>query len=139
MKVRLKLSRKGKIALIVGMSVGAVVLVLMVVAGIYSWRFLSATRKITIEDVDISRVPDGEYPGDFKVFHVSAGVSVTVRDGEITRITLTGGDANRQQMEEVIDRVVDRQTLQVDTVSGATVSSKAVLKAIENALTSSSP
>jgi uncharacterized protein with FMN-binding domain len=129
------MSKKGKIALIVGICVGAVVFMLAVAAGIYAWRFTSATRKITIEDVDFAKVPDGEYPGRFSVFHVSAEVTVTVRDGEIARITLVRGDANRKQMQAVIDRVMDRQSLEVDTVSGATVSTKAVLKAIENALT----
>ena len=36
--------------------------------------------------------------------------------------------------ETIVDDVVDKQTLDVDTVSGATVSSKVILKSIENAL-----
>lgn len=132
------MSRRGRIALIVGICVGTVVFILAVAAGIYAWRFTSATGKITIEDVDVAKVPDGEYPGKFTVFHVSAEVMVTVRDGKITEITLVKGDANRKQMQAMIDRVMDRQSLKVDTVSGATVSTKAVLKAIENALAVSS-
>ena len=36
--------------------------------------------------------------------------------------------------EGIIDEVIAAQTLQVDTVSGATRSSKAILKAVELAL-----
>lgn len=36
--------------------------------------------------------------------------------------------------DEIISRVLNQQTLGVDVVTGATASSKAVLKAIENAL-----
>ena len=38
--------------------------------------------------------------------------------------------------EEITDKVIAAQSLQVDTISGATSSSKVVLKAIENALNS---
>lgn len=37
--------------------------------------------------------------------------------------------------EAVIDTIIDKNTLDVDVVSGATMSSTAILKAIENALT----
>ncbi len=38
-------------------------------------------------------------------------------------------------MAEIItDKVIDTQSLQVDAISGATYSSKTILKAIENAL-----
>ena len=36
--------------------------------------------------------------------------------------------------DELINNVIKNQSLDVDVVSGATVSSKAILKAIENAL-----
>ena len=36
--------------------------------------------------------------------------------------------------EKVFQQVKERQSLQIDTVSGATVSTKTILKSIENAL-----
>jgi uncharacterized protein with FMN-binding domain len=62
-------------------------------------------------------------------------VRVSVRDGRITEIKLLrhshgpghGADA-------IVDRVVASQSLRVDAVSGASYSSKVVLKAIETAL-----
>lgn len=40
----------------------------------------------------------------------------------------------REVNESIISRVVENQSLKVDVVTGATVTSKALLKAIENAL-----
>lgn len=132
------MGRKGKVALGIGIGVGALVLLLAIAGGIYAWRFASGSKKITVRDVDISTVPDGEFRGEFKFFHVSAVVEVTVEDGRMTDIAIVKGDANRAHMETAVQKVIDRQTLEVDTVSGATVSTKAVLKAIENALTGGS-
>lgn len=40
--------------------------------------------------------------------------------------------------EKIVDDVISRQSLEVDALSGATVSSKYIIKAIENALQSGS-
>ena len=42
---------------------------------------------------------------------------------------------NKQNIhDELTSRIIEQQTLKVDVVTGATVSSKAFLKAVENAL-----
>jgi len=60
---------------------------------------------------------------------------VTVKDGAITGIDLIrhvhGPDHGAEQ---ILVRVMERQSLRVDAVSGSTTSSKVVLKAIESAL-----
>jgi uncharacterized protein with FMN-binding domain len=64
-------------------------------------------------------------------------VRVNVEDGAITGIDILehknglGGKAER-----IVNDVLERQSLRVNVVSGATASSKAILKAIENALQS---
>lgn len=40
----------------------------------------------------------------------------------------------REVNESIISRVVENQSLKVDVVTGATITSKALLRAIENAL-----
>jgi uncharacterized protein with FMN-binding domain len=97
----------------------------------------SAARNITIQRVDIAHVINGVYTGAYAVLPVKVSVQVTVADGKITGITILkhqnglGGKA-----EGIVDAVMRSQRLDVDTISGATVSSKAILKAIENALQS---
>lgn len=129
-----KKGAKSKVFLIVIVTIAGIILVAAAAAGIYAWRFTSATGKITVKKINITDVPDGEHKGQFKVYHDSATVEVAVQDGRITGITLVKTDLDKKNAQKVIDRVIEGQSLQVDTVSGATVSSKTVLKAIENAL-----
>lgn len=90
---------------------------------------------ITISNVDLSKIADGVYKGSYKVIPVEAEVKVTVEDHRITGIELVKHLNGQGAAAEVIpDRVVGAQSLEVDIVSGATYSSKVILKAIENAL-----
>jgi len=90
---------------------------------------------LKISHVDISKVADGTYPGSYKVFPIIAEVKVTVKNHEITGIELVKHRTGQGAPAEIIpSKVVEAQTLEVDTVSGATYSSKVILKAIENAL-----
>lgn len=93
---------------------------------------------VRVEAVDISQVPEGNYRGEATDGPVKAVVVVEVKEGRIVSIvlehhwTMMGKPAER-----IPDDVIRTQSLQVDTVSGATVSSRAILKAIANALTQS--
>lgn len=103
----------------------------------YMNNFDKTISDITISDVDLSKVSDGTYTGSYKVFPVAAIVKVTVNDHKITGIDLVKHDNGQGAAAEVIpDHVVEAQTLDVDIISGATASSKVILKAIENALKS---
>ncbi|HPJ01484.1 MAG TPA: FMN-binding protein [Candidatus Limiplasma sp.] len=128
------MSKRKKITLIII----ALVLVLAAVGGgayIVVKNNQKTVYAIDIQDVDLALVQNGTYVGEYNAFPVSAKVEVTVTDHRITAIDLIkhnngqGGDA-----EVIPQMVVDAQSLQVDTVSGATFSSKVILLAIQNAL-----
>lgn len=88
-----------------------------------------------IEAVDLTEVPDGTFTGKCNAFPVIAKVQVVVKDHEITDILLEQHINGQGSGAEVIpDRVVQAQSLLVDTVSGATYSSKVILLAIWDAL-----
>lgn len=94
-------------------------------------------QEITITDVDLNKVPDGTYSGKSDVLWVGAEVKVTVKDHKITAIDLVNHRNERGAKAEVLpERVIEAQSLKVDIISGATASSKNILKAIENALES---
>ena len=96
---------------------------------------LKALSGTTIAQVDLTQKADGTYKGSYSVFPVSAKVSVTVIDHKITAIELVEHKNGQGAKAEVIpDRVLSAQSLQVDSIAGATYSSKVILKAIENAL-----
>ncbi len=95
-----------------------------------------AIKDMQIADVDLSTVADGVHEGSFKQGRWNYEVAVTVKDHKITGIELL---SKRDKMFENMyqtefERVLAAQSPNVDVVSGATVSSKALLKAIENAL-----
>jgi uncharacterized protein with FMN-binding domain len=98
-------------------------------------RNLEQLVNTTITDIDISKLNDGVYDGSYSTFPVSARVRVIIKDHRITAIELLEHNNGLGSAAEVIpDRVVEAQTLDIDSVSGATYSSRVILKAIENAL-----
>lgn len=98
-------------------------------------KYKQKVAAIQIENVDLTKVPDGSYTGSCDVEFVKAKVLVTVKDHRFDSIELLehkngkGGDA-----EILPTKVIEAQSLQVDSITGATASSKVILKAIENAI-----
>ena len=98
-------------------------------------RYRASVEALRIQDVDLSKVPDGVYVGSQDAVLVAAEVRVTVEGGAIRRIEILRHENGRgKPAEGVLDRVMAAQSLRVDAVSGATSSSKVLLKALENAL-----
>lgn len=101
------------------------------------YKYKNIIKEISVSKVDLLKVKDGNYSGTFDALEIAAEVNVTVKKHEIVDIKLVKHKNERGKKAEIIpERVVKAQSLQVDTVSGATNSSKVILKAIENALNS---
>ncbi len=98
---------------------------------------LNLPKPLSISDdsFDLSAVADGVYEGECDNGLVLARVEVEVRGHAITGIHILEHRNGMGSPAEVItDEVVSRQSVEVDAVSGATMSSQTILKAIENAL-----
>jgi uncharacterized protein with FMN-binding domain len=101
----------------------------------YTEKNLEKLANSTVKHIDITALEDGVYKGSYGTFPVSAEVRVTVKGQRITGIDLLKHNNGQGAPAEVIpSRVVEAQSLDVDAVSGATYSSKVILKAIEKAL-----
>ncbi|MGM0166526.1 hypothetical protein IGI39_001486 [Enterococcus sp. AZ135] len=92
-------------------------------------------KKVKVNEVAISQVESGEYEGSAKIAPVSATVNVQVENGKITGIQIkdhmTGlGKAG----EKIVGEIINKQSLEVDAISGATQSSMTIIKAVEDAL-----
>jgi uncharacterized protein with FMN-binding domain len=99
-------------------------------------NYQQAAKSIQIADVDLSQISDGTYTGECDVGYVYAKVSVTVRSGAITDVTILEHRTEAgQPAERIVDDVVAEQRVTVDAVSGATNSSNVIRRAIYNALT----
>lgn len=97
--------------------------------------FTQKINKLTIENVSVAQVKDGTYEGAEDIFPVTASVRVTVSGGKITDIVMIShGHGPGHGADSILPRVIAAQSLAVDAVTGATYSSKVVLKAIETAL-----
>ncbi len=91
--------------------------------------------KVSYESIDISAIDDGAYMGAFTFGPVKAVVEVTISSGIIAEVAIREHRTGQgQKAEGIIDSVIAAQSLEVDEVSGATWSSRAILKAVEAAL-----
>lgn len=82
---------------------------------------------------------DGTYEGSATGHSGKMTVSVTIANGEITEINIVDtGDDEEYLIDamDVIPEIIEKQSLDVDTVSGATHSSKGIIKAVGKALES---
>jgi uncharacterized protein with FMN-binding domain len=96
---------------------------------------IKEARETQVTMPDIENKDDGIYRGEYKINPVKVVVDVVMMNGNIREIKIIEHICGLgKKAEKIIEQIVDNQTLEVDTVTGATVSSKVILKAIENAL-----
>ena len=115
-------------------SIAIIILVLIVLIGItavMAFAGLEETTNLEISTVDLAQIPDGSYTN----FRWNTTVKVTVTDHQITAIEPVKIQSGRKDLaRELTEDILQQQTADVDVVSGATASSHAYLKAVENAL-----
>ena len=107
------------------------------VVGFKTWSEKLVKEAMELEDVaiDLSKVEDGTYEGHSELGPVIVDVKVTVKKGKITEIEIVNHQNGLGQPANVIvDEMVDKNTYDVDAVSGATVSSEIIMNAVNNAL-----
>jgi uncharacterized protein with FMN-binding domain len=94
--------------------------------------------EITASLPDMEARPDGVYRGnyDLKGSPVKVTLDVTVQNHKLSDVNIVKHICSPigKKAEKIIGTIIEKQSLNVDAVSGATGSSKAILKAVENAL-----
>ena len=89
----------------------------------------------SIEKIDMMEVQDGEYSYRFGKIPVVVDLIVIVKDHAITSITMNEQSSGPgYEALETIDRILLKQEVKVDAVSGATTSSKVIMIAAYKAL-----
>lgn len=143
-------NRKGKktVWIVLGVIVGLIIVVIG--CGVL---FTEPGRKeimdLPIKNMSFLNLTDGTYVGKYigtKDHMRDTTVQVTVKGGEVSDIqpdsSLPGLVKDGKPIEirkgqtifDLYSRVIDAQSLQVDVISGATLTSKTHLKAVENAV-----
>jgi len=97
-----------------------------------SWK----NTKASLPDLDGK--PDGIYRGEYHVSGtpVKAVMDVSLENGQLTLLKIVNHTSSPvgKKAETIVNDIIEKQSLGIDAVSGATASSIAILKAVENAL-----
>lgn len=119
--------------------IGAVIILItcgVIAMFINAGKITSAYNDFDFGNIDLSLVEDGTYTGSEDGSMVKASVEVTVKDHAITQVKILSHECGTGKPAEVIvDDIVKANSLQVDTISGATFSSNVIKMAVFNALT----
>ena len=86
---------------------------------------------------DASAYKDGTYYGTGKSFAGTMKVKVDISGGKIASISIVStkdGDSYVKSASSLLDTIVEKQSTNVDTVSGATFSSRGIIAAVRSAL-----
>jgi uncharacterized protein with FMN-binding domain len=91
--------------------------------------------KASISQPDMKALADGVYDGKAFIFPVDVEVRTKVAGGRIESIELVKHFNGRgQAAETIIPIIIERQSVDVDVIAGATQSSVTILKAVEDSL-----
>lgn len=112
-------------------------IILLIISSIFVlMNGMKDVETIKINNVDLLNIKDGSYIGNFEETRWSNTVEVKIENHRIIDIVLLDdvmisleGLSNR-----LFENVIHNQSLKVDIETGASITSKAYLKAIENAL-----
>ncbi|WP_423188376.1 FMN-binding protein [Alkalibacterium sp. f15] len=111
-------------------------LMLIVAAGFLIYATRGLDRDIPLEGRGAAELEDGRYQGEYEGGRWSNKVEVVVENGEITDIIIIEDMlfTTAEFSQGIIENVLENQQTDTDVVTGSTVTSRAYLKAIENAL-----
>jgi uncharacterized protein with FMN-binding domain len=113
---------------------GFALLVCIVAVGVLSQSCAHMPK--ALGPVDHDGLIDGVYSGYYAWFPVKASVEVTIEDSKIADIKIVKHRAHRGRKAEspVPNRIISRQSTQVDAVTGATRSSLVIMGAVQDAI-----
>ncbi len=118
-----------------------IIIVLLIIIAVVGINLSFATKKVDrllaedVEAIDFSEVKSGTYIGNYDAGLVKVEVGVEVVNNEVKDIKIIKHlNGKGEPGENVVSDIIENQTLQIDTIAGATISSKAIIKAIEDAL-----
>ena len=87
---------------------------------------------------DDSNYKDGTYQGEAEGFGGTVAVEVTVEKGKITAVEIVSAQkedgAYLSMAKDIIPKIIEAQSADVDTISGATFSSTGIKNASQEAL-----
>ncbi len=120
--------------------IGIILLVFLIAGGILMLRLNCMANSLKSEvaklsTLDLSKIKDGVYSGSYGNFVVSANLEVTIKNHKIIKIAIKNQScAKGYEAQATIDRIIKTQSPKVDTVTGASSSSRSIMIAVDRAL-----
>ena len=107
------------IALIIIAALGIIILIMS--------KNLKSYDEFDFSGLDLSKIEDGTYTGSEDGGIIKVTVDVSIKDHIIQGITIVKHDCGKGKPAEVIvDDIVEKNSLEVDAISGATLSSNVI-------------
>ena len=104
---------------------------------VVSIRMTGQVKAFDKSSIDLSKIADGVYYGHSETDLVKVEVQVTVTDGTIKDIEIIKHECGKgRPAEAIINDMMKNNEIEVDAVSGATMSSEVIKDAVRNALRS---
>lgn len=136
--------KKGRKRNMTGWIIALVVVALVALGGYIGWtsvnREHTEAANLPLRQGSFGKLHDGIYTGDYAggmyKWRVNS-VQIDVQDGKVANIQLDNTKdpgAKNTDASTLYQRVIAAQSLDVDVISGATLTSKAYLKAVEDAV-----
>lgn len=117
---------------------GILLMLLILICGfVFSlvYKTTSQLDKIDTTPVDVQKVKDGTYRGKSETELVKVDLEVVLSHGKIDDIKIIRHDCGRgQEAEAILDRIIEKNDIEVDAISGATLSSELIKDAVRKAL-----
>lgn len=108
---------------------------LVLILGVLTAVNLPKPQQVSDANIHFNELADGTYEGECDNGIIFVRVAVDIKQHAIAQVRiLEHRNGMGQPAEMIADSVTQNQSVQVDAVTGATLSSQTILKAIENAI-----
>ena len=96
----------------------------------------ATTPPVPTGKVDHQKLVDGTYEGSYRRGPMKARVKIIIENQRISSIDLLEHDTwkGKEAEKTIPDRIIQEQSTEVNTVSGATMSSRVIMNAVQNAV-----
>ena len=120
----------------VTVSISILLFLIAIVGVVFITRGLKSGINLVVNDVNLSSLSDGMYNGKYNAGRWSNEMNITIKEHKIIKIDVVKDVffSKPEVTKALLSKVLEKQNTNVDVISGATVTSKAYLKAIENSL-----
>lgn len=113
-------------------------LVIIILAAVLLNVPVNSLSQDKAKECPVVSMPDGKYDGAANGYKGPLRLRVTVKNGSITGLELIAVKDDykyyHKALEQISADMIKRKTCNVDTVSGATYSSRGIINAVKNAL-----